>query len=236
MDTKKIREKILNEKGLFSIPNVLTQKERGEKNSNAIIAGIIEELLKEELIYKISNKSSYYVNAKSNYIHKGSVVSVKGAYAFIRPDGESTANNDVYVDLENLNGAMYRDSIKYFAGFENSVIKILERGTQNMVGVVSTGEGLNEIIFIPDNSNINFSFKISKGSNLKVSNRDKVEVEIENYEKKTVKVVRILGKEGERYPEVLGILTENGFFDTFPSQVKNEAEKISQLSIEQGDR
>lgn len=203
------------------------------KKDKEIFYDVLKEMEEEGLIYK-TKKEKYGVPEKMNmYVGRLSVHPRGFGFLDIGVEGE----RDIFVPANGLNGAMHGDKViarkvaseTAQSRVEGEVIKIIERGTTEVVGryegsknfgfVVSENKRITADVFIPKKDSMD-----AKTGHIVVCKITKFPQKGRNPEGK---IIEILGKEGEKGVDVLSIIKQNGLPEEFPKKVLREAEDIS---------
>ncbi|MBP2027544.1 ribonuclease R [Acetoanaerobium pronyense] len=203
------------------------------KKDKEIFYDVLKEMEEEGLIYK-TKKEKYGVPEKMNmYVGRLSVHPRGFGFLDIGVEGE----RDIFVPANGLNGAMHGDKViarkvaseTAQSRVEGEVIKIIERGTTEVVGryegsknfgfVVSENKRITADVFIPKKDSMD-----AKTGHIVVCRITKFPQKGRNPEGK---IIEILGKEGEKGVDVLSIIKQNGLPEEFPKKVLREAEDIS---------
>jgi ribonuclease R len=150
--------------------------------------------------------------------------------------------DDIMVFEENLNCALDKDEVEVeVIGKDRSrkkgrVTKIIKRNKLQFVGTIEKSG--SRVVFKPDD------FKFYKDVDLfdfpkNLEAGTKVLAEI-NWTNPNInpkgKVIRVIGKKGEHETEMQSILLDKGIVYNFPENVQEEAEKVSRLNLDMGDR
>lgn len=224
-----IKNSILCENADYLIYNNLIKNlKRNQTPESLIIA--LNELEKEGRIYKLSKTSSKlnYIKADSAYIKTMVFTGLKGSsYIFKEFDKE----NPEVIELDSKavpRDLMYLDTCLIVIGEESKVIKIKERNLKTLFGTVKLSKPKDGYFIFFPNSEHNKNIYTFVDDNLNLKDNDQVIVQIENYEKFKVSLVRVLSSvNNSRYSDVLSVLYENSFSDYFTKEVLEEAEKVS---------
>lgn len=151
---------------------------------------------------------------------------------------------DIYIPEEETGGAFHGDKVQVALKKENKpgkrregrVIKILERGTREIVGTFQESAGFGFVV--PDNQRFLRDIFIQKDNFLGARNQDKVVVEIRDYgtRKRSPegKIIQVLGNSEEKGIDVLSVAKSCGLPMEFPEKVLNQAERIRE-SLNEGD-
>ena len=115
---------------------------------------ILNELVREGKIYK--TKKNKYIAVENDSQTESGVLSCNSArgFGFVRCDGE---DNDIFIPFDCMNGAYDRDRVLVHIdkkSTENSrreghIIEILERGNEQLVGVIK-GVKSGKYVITPD--------------------------------------------------------------------------------------
>ena len=202
----------------------------------------LEELLAEDKI-QISKRGKYSIfdpktaNANTERII-GTFISNQRGFGFVEVDGRQ---DDLFIPEDKVNGAYHLDTVEVVLlkkpvgkRQEAEVIKIIERGTNTIVGtfqksrnfgfVVPDNQKLAEDIFVP--------IERSKGA----VDGHKVVVELTDYgserKKPEGKVVEILGHINDPGVDIMSIVKGFDLPVEYPEKVMNQAERIPDEILE----
>ena len=151
---------------------------------------------------------------------------------------------DVYIPEEETGGAFHGDQVQIVlkkeekAGRrrEGRVVKVLERGTREIVGTFQESSGFGFVV--PDNQRFVRDIFIQRENFLGAKDQDKVVVEIRDYgtRKRSPegKIIQVLGSLDEKGVDVLSVAKSCGLPMEFPEKVLNQAERIRE-SLNEGD-
>ena len=205
----------------------------------------LEELLAEDKI-QISKRGKYSIfdaktaNAKTERII-GTFISNQRGFGFVEVDGRE---DDLFIPEDKVNGAYHLDTVEVVLlrkstgkRQEAEVIKVIERGTNTIVGtfqknrtfgfVIPDNQKLAEDIFIP--------IERSKGA----VDGHKVVVELTDYgndrKKPEGKVVEILGHINDPGVDIMSIVKGFDLPVEYPEKVMNQVERI-QDEISEADQ
>ncbi|MGF7186742.1 ribonuclease R [Desulfitispora alkaliphila] len=156
-------------------------------------------------------------------------------FGFLIPD--NAEEQDVYIALEDSNGAMHNDRIMVRLNRkqgkdnrrEGEVIRILERANKQVVG--SFEQNGNFGFVVPDDQRIYQDIYIPKGEIGGANSGDKVVAEItkwpESRRNPEGKVTMVLGKAGDPGVDILAIIKKYKLPEDFPQEVMEEVNQIS---------
>ena len=184
-------------------------------------------LIKEGNIFE-EQKGKYIVIPSQEY-KKGNFIGNSKGYGFCQIEGEQ---NDIFIPENSTMGAIDGDGV---------IIKILsqnEEGTDGQVvsiykpikyvaGVVTKEK---KVYFLePDNNHIPFKIRLIKGGiNVRENDRIVVKINRNNENLITGEPVELLGKSDDIKALELAIIRDHQLYETFASNVLEEAKSISQ--------
>jgi ribonuclease R len=188
-----------------------------------------------------TRKQKYGVPEKMN-LAVGKLQGNHGGFGFVIQD--TPGLSDIYINPDNLNGAMHNDRVvarllgRNWSGTkqEGEIIRILHRANRTIVGTLERG---HKYIFVaPDENRISVDIFVPKGKDKGAVNGDKVVVEITNWPERRRnpegKVVNIIGHKNDPGTDIESIVWKFGLSPEFPKPVYEEVHKISmQVNAEQ---
>lgn len=146
---------------------------------------------------------------------------------------EMEEGEDLFVPPSKTNGAFHKDLVAYkrIAGTkdEAEVVKILKRGTWQIVGVYDEKEKVGFVI--PDEDKFSQDVFIGEGKNLGARNGQKVVAKItsfpeDNRNNPEGEIVQVLGYPDEKNVDLLSVAYAYGLDRNFPAACQAEAEKM----------
>ncbi|GGE36671.1 ribonuclease R [Pullulanibacillus camelliae] len=176
-----------------------------------------------------TRSNRYGLPEKMNLV-RGKVQGHAKGFAFILPI--ESDDQDVYVAQGDLNGAMNNDIVLVRLSEKSSgdrpegvVVRIIERGTQTVVGTYQDSRHFGFVI--PDDSRIANDIFIPKEATGGAAEGHKVVVKITQYpeEKKSAEgeIIAILGHKNDPGVDILSIIHKHGIPTEFPEEVIAEA-------------
>ncbi len=194
-------------------------------------AQLLAELEKDGAIVK-TRKERYGIPEKMNLV-VGVLQGHRKGFAFLLP--EDPEQPDIYIGLENMNGAMHRDKVivrrlKKGKGEkeEGEVIRILERANEKVVGRLEIVRNIGFVV--PDDPRIYYDVFLPPDSMKEAREGDKVIVKIEKWPRgrrnPEGKLVQILGGEGEPGVDIESLIYRLGLPREFSRQVEGETRQI----------
>lgn len=191
----------------------------------------LQSMEKEGLVVK-NRKGRYGLPERMNLVVGHLEGNPKG-YAFLIPDNPEM--EDIYIGLENLNGAVHGDRVivrplfKPSGGrLEGEVVRILKRASTRIVGTI---ECRKQFAFVtPDDKRFYFDVFVPKSDTAGAKSGQKVVVSItrwpEGRRNPEGRVTEILGYEDEPGIDVLAVIKKYNLPLEFPEKVLRQAEQI----------
>jgi len=161
-------------------------------------------------------------------------------FSFLIP--ENPLEQDVYVSLEDGNGAMHNDRVivRLHKGVsangrrEGEVIRILDRANQQVVGTLE--QSRNYGFVIADDTRIYQDIFIAKGEVNGAVNGDKVVIEITKWPERRRnpegRVQVVLGRAGDPGVDILSIINKYKLSEEFPTLVMEQVAGIGAVVTE----
>ncbi len=227
---KQIDENNLN----FMSQNVLIKRLAEINHENEFkIKKEINNLIESGELINTSKKK--LATSKKVGILEGKITITKAGYGFFIPD--DSTENDVFIPVVNLNGAMHNDRVIVQKNFKSSpdkpdgkVIKILNRGLNVVVGkVVSLTK--NFAMVTPDSKRTNdITIKLnSPNANIFGAKKgDKVVVKLTKFDNKRPegKIIEVLISDNPVNVDVLSIVRDFELYEEFPKEVLVAADRV----------
>lgn len=213
----------------FTSKQLATESDLWSKASNSKLRSVMEDLVKEGHLTYLE-RGKYQFTEQTTFLVGKIQVNRNGSGYLLQDEGD-----DIYIPSEFIGKSMHGDMVKVrlipnrrrAKRKEGAVKEIVARAKTTFVGVVE--EGLNDTYFlIPDDSRATTDFYIARNGLNGAKDGQKVMAELVNWDGKSpeVKVVEILGEEGENQAEMHAILLQYGFDPNFPVEVEREAKEI----------
>lgn len=219
-------DKALDIYELHDLLHIKTVEEAKELNDE------LRKLTDEVIVYH-SNKDKYMMLEKS-HLRKGVMRTNKKGFGFVEVPG---LDDDVYVALENMNGAIHDDVVLVeitskmnLDRLEGRILKVIKRQVQRYIGEITFDDKAKGHIKLDDNR-IKLNIEIPKDKTLNAVDGHKVVVElvkkINNNLKYEGKVVEIIGHKNDPGVDILSIVYKYNINTVFPDDVKEEVEHIN---------
>ncbi|WP_062354394.1 ribonuclease R [Bacillus kwashiorkori] len=182
-----------------------------------------------------TRSNRYGLPEKMNLI-RGRLSGHAKGFAFLIP--EETGMDDIFIPPGELNNAVHGDTVLVRVANESSgsrregtVIRILERGTSQVVGTYV--ESKNFGFVIPDEKKFNGDIFIPKSASLGAVEGHKVVVKITTYPEGRMsaegEVIQILGHKNDPGVDILSIIHKHGLPLDFPEEVIEHAHSIEEI-------
>lgn len=203
---------------------------------------IIFEILKDEVFsgtLKELSPGKFQLLELKTFI-EGKVDLTNDGSAFIITDDEF--ESDIFVAPRKLRNALNGDRVKVYVYAkskgkhkEGEVIEIIQRAKTEFTGIVKLSERF--AFFVPDDRKMMHDIFIPMNQLNGAKNGIKAVAEITDWPSDAKnpigRIKHILGAQGENDTEMNAILAEYGFPLSFPAEVEDEAEEISEFITEQ---
>lgn len=191
---------------------------------------ILLELEKTGVIYK-SNKDKYML-FENSHVLQGVLSMNKKGFGFISVD--ELRENDVYVDYDNLNGALNKDRVifemlnKKEGRSEAKIIKVINRELDTIIGqfYYKRGKGCLNV----DDEKLKINIEIDSYNTMGAVNGHKVIVKLMKHiegNKYKAKVIKIIGHKNDPGVDILSIAYKFNIEESFPDDVMNQVNGIS---------
>ena len=210
-------------------------------DNNLDLNDIYKTLVELENNYEIIRTKNDKVQSISNLnLFKGTLEIKKKGFGFVR-----TKDFDVFIDKDNLNGAINKDLVLVKLDHksdginkEGSIYKVLEHGYDLIVGDVVVKK--NKTYVMPDDKSLNFMLKINEKNTLGAVEGHKVLCFISEIDKKNEivygKIKTIIGHINDVGIDILAIVYKYGFNPEFSKEAIKEAKAYQDSAIVLGNR
>lgn len=195
---------------------------------------VLGQLEKEGYIVR-TRKNTYGLPEMMN-LTRGVIRMSQRGYGILIP--EDPGCPDIFVYGKRLNGAMHNDKVMVRIREseedgrrpEGTVIRVISRANQEMVGTYKKGRTLSQVI--PDDGRQIYPVYVRPSKKIKVENGDKVLVTITSWpDGENVaegKILEVLGGKGQPGVDLQVLIKKHGLRTEFPSNVLEEAVKVAQ--------
>ena len=221
IDALKQVHRALNYEEIDSLLNLKTIEETKEMNE------ALQELEESGEIYH-SNKNKYMLFSDSN-IRKGVLGVNKKGFGFV----EVLNEEDIFIPIDNINGALDKDEVaveitetKSDGKREGRIVRVLKRNISTVVGEIYFKKGIGHII--PDDKKLKLDIEIPKNKNLGSVDGHKVVVEIESINKNKClgKVIKILGHKNDPGVDIISVVEKYEIKYEFDQEVIDELDSV----------
>ncbi len=199
------------------------------------------EAVRSSAAKKEAEKKSVKAERKKGQYYTGTFISHPRGFGFLEiPEAEG----DIFIPEESIGTALHGDTVQIVVKkdgkdgkrCEGEVVKVLERGTREVVGTYQQCDGFGFVV--TDNQRFLKDVFIPAGKSLTAEDGDKVLAEIKDHGNKRRspegKIIEILGKPGECGVDVLCVAKSYELPMEFPEKVAKQAERIKE-TLNEGD-
>lgn len=199
------------------------------------------EAVRSSAAKKEAEKKSVKAERKKGQYYTGTFISHPRGFGFLEiPEAEE----DIFIPEESIGTALHGDTVQIVVKkdgkdgkrCEGEVVKVLERGTREVVGTYQQCDGFGFVV--TDNQRFLKDVFIPAGKSLTAEDGDKVLAEIKDHGNKRCspegKIIEILGKPGECGVDVLCVAKSYELPMEFPEKVAKQAERIKE-TLNEGD-
>ncbi len=199
------------------------------------------EAVRSSAAKKEAEKKSVKTERKKGQYYTGTFISHPRGFGFLEiPEEEE----DIFIPEESVGTALHGDTVQIIVKkdgkdgkrCEGEVVKVLERGTREVVGTYQQCDGFGFVV--TDNQRFLKDVFIPAGKSLTAEDGDKVLAEIKDHGNKRRspegKIIEILGKPGECGVDVLCVAKSYELPMEFPEKVAKQAERIKE-TLNEGD-
>lgn len=188
--------------------------------------------LEEEGKVVRTRSNRYGIPERMNLV-RGKVISHSRGFAFVVPEEEGM--EDVFIPPDETHTAMHGDKVLVRVSqkssgsrMEGSIIRILERGVQQVVGTYT--ESKNFGFVIPDDKRITNDIFIPKDAANGAVEGHKVIAKITNYPEGRMsaegEIIQILGHKNDPGIDILSVIYKHGLPGEFPDDVIDHAKSV----------
>ena len=190
---------------------------------------------------KETGKKQIKTERKKGQYYTGTFISHPRGFGFLEiPEAEE----DTFIPEEGIGTALHGDTVQIIVKkdgkdgkrCEGEVVKVLERGTREVVGTYQQCDGFGFVV--TDNQRFLKDVFIPAGKSLTAEDGDKVLAEIKDHGNKRRspegKIIEILGKPGECGVDVLCVAKSYELPMEFPEKVLKQADRIKE-TLNEGD-
>lgn len=221
-----------NDNQLMNYKQVAAKLNITDTDSKITIADILSDASKNGY-FQQPERGKFKLRQLKVYI-TGTVDMTADGSAYIVPEDE--LENDIFVAPRKLRQALHGDTVKVHVyerkkgkKREGEIIEILKRAKTDFTGTIDISKSY--AFFLPDDRKMLHDIFIPLDNLNGAKDGEKVVVSIVEWPEKAKnpigKVKNVLGKKGENNTEMNAILADFGFPFSFPKEVEEAAENIS---------
>lgn len=223
---------------LHKILDMLLEEGKISINKRGRYGAVRNSTVKKE---KETGKKQVKTERKKGQYYTGTFISHPRGFGFLEiPEEEE----DIFIPEESVGTALHGDTVQIIVKkdgkdgkrCEGEVVKVLERGTREVVGTYQQCDGFGFVV--TDNQRFLKDVFIPAGKSLTAEDGDKVLAEIKDHGNKRRspegKIIEILGKPGECGVDVLCVAKSYELPMEFPEKVAKQAERIKE-TLNEGD-
>ena len=222
---------------LFNYKQIAKQFEITDDSAKGLITAILYEQRDYGTLVEISRGKNKFTS-QGGYVTRKVQLTLSGLGYNISDESDE----DVFVTQSNLNHALNGDIVKVYLYAkkrgrqpEGEVVEILNRTTQNIVGVVEVSKTF--AFMVANSRQMPYDVFIPLPKLKGAKNGDKVIVRItewpEKYRNPFGEVINVLGKPGENDTEMHAILAEFDLPYEFDKKVEQAANNVSEIITEE---
>ncbi|YCA43410.1 ribonuclease R [Bacillus sp. JZ8] len=180
-----------------------------------------------------SRTNRYGLPERMNLV-RGKLIGHAKGFAFVRPE-DTTIEQDVFIPPGDSGNALHGDTVlvritveKSGARREGAVMKVLERGVQEIVGTYEQSKGFGFVV--PDDKKFKSDIFIPKNAQNGAIDGHKVIVKLTSYPDNRMnaegEVKEILGHKNDPGVDILSIIHKYGIVVEFPDEVIDQANDV----------
>ena len=225
---------------LHKILDMLLEEGKISINKRGRYEAVRNSTVKKEKEIEIG-KTQVKTEKKKGQYYTGTFISHPRGFGFLEIPEEE---DDIFIPEESVGTALHGDTVQIIVKkdgkdgkrCEGEVVKVLERGTREVVGTYQQCDGFGFVV--TDNQRFLKDVFIPAGKSLTAEDGDKVLAEIKDHGNKRRspegKIIEILGKPGERGVDVLCVAKSYELPMEFPEKVVKQADRIKE-TLNEGD-
>ncbi|HBZ10833.1 MAG TPA: ribonuclease R [Bacillus bacterium] len=210
----------------------------GSENFKEFVKALV--VMEEKGLIVRTRSNRYGVPEKMNLV-RGTLSGNAKGFGFLLPD--EPGMDDVFIPPHEINGAMHGDKVLVRVSpstsgtrREGAVVRILERGTVQVVGTYSESKYFGFVI--PDDKKIADDIFIPKNASMGAVEGHKVITRIttypENRKNAEGEIIQILGHKNDPGVDILSIIHKHDLPLAFPDEVMEQANNVPE-TIDEND-
>ena len=201
-----------------------------------------------DLLYELEKEGQIFQNDGGRYgtidqlgLIRGCLRGNERGFAFLVPDDREQYEKDFFIPHKNLRGALHGDKVLIERVYgrsddEGAVVKILERGFSQIVGVFQKDRYAGYLF--PDDKRFFTEIFIPLHSCFHIKNGVKAVAKITDYPPRKSPggvIVEVLGDEDDFFAEELSIIRSFNLHEEFSQKLEDEAAKAERRGITDAD-
>ncbi len=207
-----------------------------EKNR---LTELLDTLCKEGKIFQ--NDGGRYGTIEQLGLIRGTITGNERGFAFLLPEDKERYEKDFFIPRKSLHGALHGDSVLIERIYgesddEGSVVKILSRGYEKIVGTFRRDRRAGYLF--PDEKRFSTEIYIPLSDCSHIKSGVKAVAKITSYpygKSPGGEIVEVLGEEDDFFAEELSIIRSYDLHEEFPPRVEKEAQKQAARKITETD-
>ncbi len=220
---EKIIEVLTNTSKKMSIHDLAKSlKEKDESN----ILSFLNELESEYKVYK-TKKNKYMLFERNEFLRIGKISINKKGFGFVE---SPLHEEDLYINKEDLNGAVDSDEVLVSVNLENNsgkVLKVIKRDLDNLIGEVYFENNKCYVRLDDKRKELKILIKDDKVKDVVDGTKVKIEMLKEKGKLKYIaKIVKIIGHKNDPGVDIKTISLKYGFDEEFNEEIESYIENI----------
>ncbi|MBM7704533.1 ribonuclease R [Metabacillus iocasae] len=186
-------------------------------------------IMEEKGLVMRSRSNRYGLPERMNFV-RGKLTGHAKGFAFVVPEDKEAS--DIFIPPTETNNAMHGDIVlarvvseSSGARREGTIVKIIERGMQEVVGTYSQSKSFGFVI--PDDKKIASDIFIPKNASKGAIDGHKVVVKLTSYPEGRMsaegEIVTILGHKNDPGVDIISVIHKHGLPQSFPADVLQQA-------------
>ncbi len=207
-----------------------------EKNR---LTELLNALCEEGRVFQ--NDGGRYGTIEQLGLIKGTITGHERGFAFLLPEDKERYEKDFFIPRKSLHGALHGDTVLIERIYgesddEGSVVKILSRGYEKIVGTFRRDKRAGYLF--PDEKRFSTEIYIPLSACSHIKSGVKAVAKITSYpygKSPGGEIVEVLGEEDDFFAEELSIIRSYDLREEFPPRVEKEAQRQAARRITEAD-
>lgn len=208
-----------------------------DRNERQRVLLLLENMVKEGTIENVA-RGKYRYKHQDNFATGTVDITSNGSAYVMSADSEK----DIYISQRNMGGALHGDTVKVLLYAqkknkkpEGQIAEVVKRNKTEFVGIVQLAP--HHAFVVADSRKMPFDFFIPKEHINGAKDGEKVIVSFSDWPQDAKnpfgKIIEVLGQPGNHDVEIHSILAAYDLPRSFPKQVEMEADKISDVILDE---